>query len=220
MSAIVLLSSLVLPIVYLLGLPEYNCELIASLGFGFGSITALSLLFVPKILTVYAPSMSNKSSKIVAVAADMLNSSKKKDGGHDAAQGPGHEDGTVSIVDSERMMKGKSREQRLIICQEQMSGWQALLIRQQAAAMNTTSSNSASGGSHGVNGSSYDLPPRDKIASSQLQPDADLYPELMDSRQFFSSCSQAHGTRSTAPQDLEMQDALSLHYLMTVSATS
>jgi hypothetical protein len=216
MSAIVLISVLVLPIVYLFGLPQYHCELIASLGFGFGSIAAITLLFVPKLLTVYLPSIS-QSSKVAAIAAEIIMSSKKKI--PDAGAGTGNGGASSTFHDSEAMLKGKSHEQRLMICQEQMMGWQALLMRQQAHAMDTSSNHSHShSNSHchsaGVEGSAYELPTREKIASSQLQPDMDIYPG-MDKHVMFqfdvplkhNTISTAHRSLTAAQQDLEMQDA-------------
>jgi hypothetical protein len=213
MSAIVLICVLVLPIVYLFGLPQYHCELIGSLGFGLGAVTALVLLFAPKMMTVYTPALSIKSSKIAAIDAALKASSKKGTG--DETQ-----DGTQTFHDSARMLKGKSHEQRLLICQEQMSGWQALLLRNQAHAMDTSDSHSQSHShSHsqsqsaggGVRESGYELPSREVIASSQLQPDWDVYRPVGKELTLF----HANGSRSLQPltistttgHDLEMQDA-------------
>jgi hypothetical protein len=200
MSAIVLICLLVLPIVYLLGLPEYNCELIASLGFGVGAMTALTMLFVPKMLTVYAPAPNMKSGKVAAIAAQMMNASGKMD----QTVGSSGTESSTSFQDSEKMLKHKSREQRLVICQEQMTGWQTLLMMQQAAALNTTSSHSASGG---VSRSSYDLPNRDAIASSQFQADADV--AFIDRELLFVTeyTQVPRTTLATHGHDLEMQDA-------------
>jgi hypothetical protein len=203
MSAIVLISVLVLPIVYLLGLPPYNCELIGSLAFGLGTLTALVMLFVPKVMVVYAPGLSRKSSKVAAIAADILSASGTLTGSMESDP-----ETSNTFQDSERMLKGKSREQRMLICQEQMTGWQALLMRQQAAAMNTTDSKNSASGTGGVSRSSYEMPGREAIQSSQLQPDLDMYPpiereSLFTANYTLPALTEGHNNH----HDLEMQDA-------------
>jgi hypothetical protein len=138
MSAIVLVSVLIMPIVYFLNLPPYTTELVASLGFGFGAIVTLLLLFVPKVALVYnvgssAPRLSAKINP-----GSNPDSSKKRYGGHDQV--------AASDEELERCLKGKSKEERLVICQDQLRRWQALLLDQQRALMNSTSSNVRDGG--------------------------------------------------------------------------
>jgi hypothetical protein len=135
MSAIVMISVLVMPIIYFLGLAPYDRDLIASLGFAFGAIVALVLLFAPKMLALYAPFVV--SAKVLS--NDVVKNSAKKYGDL-----PRDENGAPkSVYDSEDILKGKSREQKMRICQEQMQGWQALLVRQQVSALNTNSSNAS-----------------------------------------------------------------------------
>jgi hypothetical protein len=215
MSAIVLISVLVLPIVYLFGLPQYNCELIGSLGFGLAAVTALVLLFLPKMLTVYAPAISTKSGKVAAVDTALKISSKKNFGANDEEM----HDGNRMLQDCEQLLKGKSHEQQLMICQQHMNGWQALLMRQQAHAMDSSESHSQShshGSSHpsalasasatgGVRDSCYEMVSQDQLVLKQLQADMEKYPErelfAADRRSMFVM------TSSTAAQDLQMLDA-------------
>jgi hypothetical protein len=143
MSAIVLVSVLIMPIVYCLGLPPYTTELVASLGFGFGAIVTLLLLFVPKVAMVYGIGI------IPARLSVKINpeSSKKK-----METSPV----TGTNEDLEQFLKGKSKEERLVVCQDQLRRWQVLLLDQQRALMNSTSSNVGDGSvSHGRDPSSY-----------------------------------------------------------------
>jgi hypothetical protein len=137
MSAILLVSVLIMPIIYFLGLPPDTTELIASLGFGFGAIVTLLLLFVPKVALVYGigitiPRLSAKISP---------GSTKEKKG----AQEVDHLTATIDD-ELERCLKGRSKEEKLIICQDRLRRWQALLLDQQRALMNSTSSNVRDGG--------------------------------------------------------------------------
>jgi hypothetical protein len=137
MSAILLVSVLIMPIIYFLGLPPDTTELIASLGFGFGAIVTLLLLFVPKVALVYGTGISipRLSAKISP------GSTKEKKGAQEGTHL------TATIDDElERCLKGKSKEEKLIICQDRLRRWQALLLDQQRALMNSTSSNVRDGG--------------------------------------------------------------------------
>jgi hypothetical protein len=137
MSSIVLVSVLIMPIVYFLGLPPYTTELIASLGFGFGAIVTLLLLFVPKLAAVYGGGGAAASRISAKVHPD---SSKKRYGGG----GDGDHSATTD-EELEKCLKGKSKEERLVICQDQLRRWQVLLLDQQRALMNSTSSNPRDG---------------------------------------------------------------------------
>jgi hypothetical protein len=156
MSVIVLISFLIMPIVYFLGLSHYTQELVASFGFGFGAIVTLTLLFVPKIMVQYHWDSARLSAK---VAVDSMLSSKKKyhnthatNGGCDGvAAGNGQQANHIA----EAMLIGKSKEEKLLICHEQMRCWQVLLLVQQRAALNSNSTSSnARGSSEGVSTSS------------------------------------------------------------------
>jgi hypothetical protein len=147
MSAIVMVSVLIMPIVYFLGLSHYTQELVASFGFGFGAIVTLVLLFVPKIMVQYHVNSARISAK---VAAETIFSSKKKyQGGVPAQEGT---NAPQIDHDAEAMLKGKTKEEKLYICQEQMRRWQVLLLVQQRAALNSNSTSSnANGSSEGIN---------------------------------------------------------------------
>jgi hypothetical protein len=131
MSSIVLVSVLIMPIVYFLGLPPYTTELIASLGFAFGAIVTLLLLFVPKVAAVYGV-----GATVPRISAKVNpDSSKKKYGGGDV------DHAAVADEEAEKCLKGKSKEERLVVCQDQLRRWQVLLLDQQRALMHSTSSN-------------------------------------------------------------------------------
>jgi hypothetical protein len=143
MSAIVLVSVLIMPIIYFLGLPPYTTELIASLGFGFGAIVTVLLLFVPKVALVYGAAV------VPARLSARINPDSSKKHANPLA---------ATNEDLEKCLKGKSKEERLVICQDQLRRWQVLLLDQQRALMNSTSSNVGDGRSsvsHGRNPSSY-----------------------------------------------------------------
>jgi hypothetical protein len=144
MSSTVLVSVLIMPIVYFLGLPPYTTELIASLGFGFGAIVTLLLLFVPKVAAVYGGNGATPSHLSSKIHPD---SSKKRYGGGEAGQV------VTSDEELEKCLKGKSKEERLVICQDQLRRWQVLLFDQQRALMNSTSSNVRDGCSSDFSGS-------------------------------------------------------------------
>jgi hypothetical protein len=143
MSSIVLVSVLIMPIVYFLGLPPYTTELIASLGFGFGAIVTLLLLFIPKLAAVYGSNGATPSHLSSKIHPD---SSKKRYGG-DGDQA------ATTDEELEKCLKGKSKEDRLVICQDQLRRWQVLLLDQQRALMNSTSSNVRDGCSSDYSGS-------------------------------------------------------------------
>jgi hypothetical protein len=163
MSAIVLVSVLIMTIVFFLGLPHHTQELIASFGFGFGAIVTLTLLFVPKIMVQYHLNSARLSTKFGTV--EPLVSSKKKynngatvtpaaDG---TAVGTAIRTATSQLQEAEALLKGKSKQEKLLFCQDKMRLWQGLLMRQQRAALNTNSNSTSSGaGSHsdGVTSSS------------------------------------------------------------------
>jgi ABC-type branched-subunit amino acid transport system substrate-binding protein len=165
MSAIVMVSILIMPLVYVLGLPPFTCELIASLGFGFGAIVTLILLFSPKLVLVYNSRLGLKSNKVAAELLAAANSGKAA-----GNVGPKHR----SVTEADEMLKHKTKDERMTICQEQLIGWQARLLDEQRRAMhNSTSSqneNSDSpvrpGGGHGSHGSLHE--------SSSFQTDGNI----------------------------------------------
>jgi hypothetical protein len=140
MASILMVSVLIMPIVYFLGLSNFTQELVASFGFGFGAIVTLVLLFVPKILVVYHLTSARMSAKVAALES-MLSSKKKNQLAAVTAVGYEH--------DAEALLKGKSKQEKLLICQEQYRRWQMLLMAQQRAALNsnpTSKSGNSSGG--------------------------------------------------------------------------
>jgi hypothetical protein len=172
MAAMVLICVMIMPIVYFLGLSAYSSELIASLGFGFGAAVTLMLLFVPKMTRMHrdTDAQKKKSSKIAPgmMDTDMENVSPrnmKKDGPSTSSGGSGSDGGLRNIQDGVELVKGKTRQQRLIICQEQLACWQTFLLEQQHAVMNSSSSDLPAGEStHSAEGPSplkaYDPPPK------------------------------------------------------------
>jgi hypothetical protein len=124
MSSIVLVGVLIMPIVYFLGLSPFTTELIASLGFGFGAIVTLLLLFVPKMTAVYGigAAVTRISAKVVP------DSARERHGGDGDLAAATDEEG-------EKCLKGKSEEERLVICQDQLRRWQGLLLDQQRGLM-------------------------------------------------------------------------------------
>jgi hypothetical protein len=145
MSAIVLVSMLIMPIVYFLGLSHFTQELVSSFGFGFGAIVTLTLLFVPKIMVQYHLNSARLSARVGAL--DVILSSKRKyhnntdkSDAAGAAAAPGDEAHTDR--DAEAMMKGKTKQEKLLICQDQLRRWQVMLLAQQRAALNSNSTSS------------------------------------------------------------------------------
>jgi hypothetical protein len=174
MSAIVLVSVLILPIVYFLGLSQFTQELVASFGFGFGAIVTLTLLFVPKIMIQYRLNSSRLSAKVAMEA--ILTSDKKY---HKVNGGAGNDDATTDAtvldLEAEALLKGKSKEEKLIICTEQQRRWQLLLLSQQRAALNShsTSSNACGSSDGAIPSGQVRIEP--SIMSSVMQADdADL----------------------------------------------
>jgi hypothetical protein len=175
MLSIVLVSVLIMPIIYFLGLPPDTTELIASLGFGFGAIVTLLLLFVPKVVVVYniGVSFSRLSGKINPIGN--ADSSKKT-----------NESSQVTITatedELEKCLKGKTKEERLVICQDRLRRWQALLLDQQRALMNSTSSNVHDGYSSQVSASPVrdNFSVRHSVASEIItQPGIPLFSESL-----------------------------------------
>jgi hypothetical protein len=159
MSVIVLISVLILPIVYFLGLPQETRELVASFGFGFGSIVTLVLLFVPKIMVRYQWNGAKISAK---VAAEVMLSGKYR-----SVPANGHGDTAQADLEAEALLKGKTKEQKLLICAENMRRWQAMLLAQQRAAMDNSHSTSSN-----VDGVGHSKHMEPSIVSSVM--DADL----------------------------------------------
>jgi hypothetical protein len=148
MSAIVLVSVLILPIVYFLGLNHFTQELVASFGFGFGAMVTLVLLFMPKIMVHYQLDGSKMSAK---VAAEILISGKGKYVHDNLGVNVGALDMMRVDVDAEAKLKGKTKEEKLFVCQEQLRYWQVLLMVQQRVALNSHSTSSnAQGSSEGM----------------------------------------------------------------------
>jgi hypothetical protein len=141
MSAIVMVSVLILPIVYFLGLSHYTQDFVASFGFAFGAIVTLTLLFVPKIMVQYHLNSARMSAKVAVEA--MLSSKKKYQNGTEGTSNNAGTNGGMHVdADAEMMLKGKPKEEKLFICQEQLRRWQVLLLAQQRAALNSNSTSS------------------------------------------------------------------------------
>jgi ABC-type branched-subunit amino acid transport system substrate-binding protein len=123
MSVIVLVSVLILPIVYFLNLPPETRELVASFGFGFGSIVTLLLLFVPKVMVHYHLNSPKKSAQ---VATEGMFSGNYRTGSADAAA-------ATDDVEALELLKGKSNEEKLSICTDHLIRWQNVLLTQPLA---------------------------------------------------------------------------------------
>jgi hypothetical protein len=171
MSAIVLVSALILPIVYFLGLDHFTQELVASFGFGFGAIITLALLFVPKMMVHYGIDGSKMSAK---VAVDLMISGKGKFNNENGGGNIGAHAVTRLDTESESLLKGKSQEERLLICQEHLRHWQVLLVVQQRAALNSNSTSSNGPvSSHGI--SQIPIRIESGILSSVIADPTDFY---------------------------------------------
>jgi hypothetical protein len=139
MSAIVLVSVLILPIIFLLGLPHHTAELIASFGFGFGAIVTLTLVFIPKMSAHYNWDGAKHSAKVAMEA--MLSAKSKR---RPSQVAPTAAEGMIDMLldqDVEHLLKGKTNQEKLLACQEQMRRWQAVLMHHQRLALNSTNSN-------------------------------------------------------------------------------
>jgi hypothetical protein len=144
MSAIVLVCVLIMPLIFFLGLPPYTGEFIASLAFGFGSAATLLLLFVPTVLRVlYINDQKRLSAKVIA--AEMIAAGSGRD--KDLARQPGK---SKNVLDADHLLKNRTREDRMLICKEQLLGWQTRLLEEQRHAVNGSSSgeNSTTNGGH------------------------------------------------------------------------
>jgi hypothetical protein len=170
MSAIVMISVLILPIVYFLGLDHDTQDLVASFGFAFGAIVTLTLLFVPKIMVQYHLNSVRLSAKI---AVETMLSGKGKNNGGAAGTGAAAE-AAQADHEAELMLKGKSKEEKLFLCQEHMRRWQALLLVQQRAALNSNSTSSNHHSSSGGVGSSSPVRMNPSMLSSVMEADPDF----------------------------------------------
>jgi hypothetical protein len=180
MSAIVLVSVLIMTIVFFLGLPHHTQELIASFGFGFGAIVTLALLFVPKIMVQYHLNSARLSTKFGTVEP-LVSSKKKYNNGATVTPADGTTVGTAvrtatsQLQEAEALLKGKSKQEKLLFCQDKMRLWQGLLMRQQRAALNTNSnsmnSNSKSN-SEGASGGPVRIEP--SMLSSVMEADPEF----------------------------------------------
>jgi hypothetical protein len=139
MSVIVLVSILIMPIVYLLGLPHQTQELVASFGFGFGSIVTLFLLFMPKVTKQYRLTHIRSSAKVVAIEGVPA----LKDQVNCTPTPPEEMNETARRDrDAQQMLKHKTLDQKMRLCQEQVDRWQGLLMMQQRHALNSDHSTS------------------------------------------------------------------------------
>jgi hypothetical protein len=169
MSAIVMVSVLILPIVYFLGLNHYTQDFVASFGFACGAVVTLTLLFVPKIMVQFQWNSVRLSAKVAAES--MLSSNNKK---HTTGSGATETEESQANHDAELKLKGKSKEEKLFICQEQLRRWQALLLTQQRAALNSNSTSSNHHSSSGGVGSSSPVRMNGSILASVVEADTDL----------------------------------------------
>jgi hypothetical protein len=126
MTVIVLTSLLILPIVYFLNLPPYTNEFIAALGFVVCSSAALCLIFVPKVLGVMFKTCSDdhKHKKGPSLIDTLIAAG--------ASDRPSlHQRKSKFIHDADDLLRNKHAAERLIICQEQLMGWQAMVLNEQ-----------------------------------------------------------------------------------------
>jgi hypothetical protein len=129
MSVIVLVSLLILPIVSFLRLPAYTSEFVAALGFGFSSVCTLVLLFVPKVMVVYGSRHERKvHSKVIAVDSNPF-------GGISSEHPSFRQRKSKFVHDAEDLLRNKAQAERLVICQEQLVGWQAMVLNEQSNMM-------------------------------------------------------------------------------------
>jgi hypothetical protein len=124
MSVIVLVSLLILPIVYFLDLPPYTNEFVAALGFGFSAVITLGLIFIPKMLNVMFNTCNEDSKNHTKVTViDSLGSSSDRPTVRKRK--------TKFVHDAEDLLRDKHQTERLMICQEQLMGWQAMVLNEQ-----------------------------------------------------------------------------------------
>jgi hypothetical protein len=178
MSAIVMVSVLILPIVYFLGLDHYTQDFVASFGFGFGAIVTLTLLFVPKIMVKYHLNSARISAK-VAVEAILSSKGKYANSGNGNAGAPTNaEDAHAREADmaAQELLKGKTKEEKLFVCQEQLRRWQALVLIQQRAALNSNSHSTSSNvnSSHGMSVSGAPIQIDPELMSSMMEVDPEF----------------------------------------------
>jgi hypothetical protein len=134
MSVIVLVSVLLLPIISFLGLPPYTNEFIAALAFGIGSIVTLCLLFVPKIIAI-------KSSR----GNENRHGQGKIALAETPAQSATAETATLRqrksrfVQEAEELLREKNQAEQLVFCQEQLVGWQAMVLNVQGRLMRESS---------------------------------------------------------------------------------
>jgi ABC-type branched-subunit amino acid transport system substrate-binding protein len=197
MSVIVLVSALLLPIVSFLNLPPFTIEFISALGFGFGAIVTLALLFAPKLIAI-AHTRSNENrtgeSRVAALTAH--------GGSTDEASTSVRQRRSKFIQDAEELLRHKSHGQRLEFCQEQLLGWQAMVLSVQGHMMYSSKDYTASrapftaGGARGVSSMRTvnfreNRPASDKVSSQSGDPSGiplmgNVAPNDADSVRYFS----------------------------------
>jgi hypothetical protein len=196
MSVIVLVSVLILPIVSFLNLPPYTTDFISGLGFGFGAIVTLVLLFAPKFVAIFsARSNENRTgeSRVAALTAH-------GDGTEDASSSV-RQRRSKFIQDAEELLRHKPHGQRLEFCLAQLMGWQAMVLSVQGHMMYSSKEYTASRGAYttgGARGASSirtvnfrENKASDKVSSQSGDPSGipltgNIAPDEPDSVRYFS----------------------------------
>lgn len=191
MAGIVLVSVLVLPIVYFLGLPVYTRDFVASFGFAFGAMATLTLLFLPKVINIYCT--GGHAPKIQASEIVLPGGNNVASGGNNNNASASHrrrnKPGSVGAMTSgtggessnsdhaqlnykfsRELLRHRPRDERLQIVQDQIFGWQTILMHEQRHALDFSSSSEDDRDRNNENSRSFvnnPSPPRD-VDSSML----------------------------------------------------
>ena len=133
MTVIVMICALVFPIVFLIQLTPAIQQLIASASFAIAGLISLMIFFAPKLLLVVFDGSKNSNGSGNAVS-DMT----KPKSSAIAPQGGGSSEPLVAAASA---MKNLSPDEQVAYCKNQITLWQALLIK---VGDNTSGSNSQS----------------------------------------------------------------------------
>lgn len=127
MSIIVLICSLVIPIIYLIGLDSIIVEVIASLAFWLSVLTTVLLLYAPKLMILVAGGDADEKFGIGAKRPTGSLETDKEDslgrkGGNNAVQ-------SVMRTTCLAALKGKSLDEKFALAQGEIVWWRSVLVQ-------------------------------------------------------------------------------------------
>ena len=132
MTAIVMVSILVFPIVFLISLSVATQDVIIACGFALSTIFAFFVMFGPKAFALLFGKAEGTAIKSTSSAAihptyvpttevDKVNAVREKSGKLKLPAGP--------IVVASKALHGLTDDAKVALINEQMNGWRALLLK-------------------------------------------------------------------------------------------